>query len=209
LEPQLINVIAENKNEKMIIGEIKFFTWWWKDEEIRKGLVSKDSSPKNEYVEMQKWEYDYGEGGSVYPDKFDISFSIKNPASVSQTFSVQVLASYKIENIRKIRESGETSDKINSAIEQNSKKPKTLEELLLNVPWTKEKEIFSQNISLTSSSEQKVTVKDFDIGNILNEYYEQSDMSWPWRMKVMVLVKKQNGTIMAKAEKVLEIIPGD
>jgi len=184
---------AEN-NSPVEVAHIRFFAWWWRDEAVRMGLPS-PRPPKELYNEMNQWAFDHGEGGSVYPDNFDIVILLRNNKQEPRAVQVKMLTSFQLENI--------------SILQSEIKEDSTLANVKSEPVWTPAKEEYSTILNLSSLDSKEIVVKDYDFGNLLKKFYEKEDKFLPVLMKVRVVIYDQDNRVLTQRERTLDIILGD
>ena len=176
---------------------VKFFGWWWSEEELVRAGLDETKATKNTYLELNEWVSGVsGEGPE--PDYVDVVYCLKNQSGHPQDFIVTASAYFKWAP---------------PDLSLNADEDEDVDKLLAAIPWSSARKIgllVVRNVAPGESREVKFT--DFNLRSIAGKYLSEDGTRlpvWPWKFKAGITVKGADGKLVQTEEGILDVILDD
>lgn len=180
-----------NPKTEVINSTIEFYGWWWSDSQFEHGIDI--DTPKEGYLKIESWNA--GDGYSPHPDKLDINCSIENKMAKEVRLSFILKVDFKVDSYRNL-----------SRLESEQK----VKEKLESISWKNEVNVGRIGLTTIPVNEMRtISFKDFDIGSILQKYFESHNDDWAWKLRAKLYIYNEKGEQISKKEKIMDLIPGD
>ncbi len=204
------SVRTEELGDIVTIDAVKFFCTWPPNSGDTK--TNGNDGVVSQIVEMERWEYDYGEGGAVSPDNFDVVISLTNRQQLPRRIVARGVASFKVGQIAEYF--GYRKDFAVNDFAVDDEKSEVSTELinhdfLRSAPWSKETEMIRQSAQINPGENLNLTVGQIKLAEFLKPYFQKGEGSWPFVLRVSIVLEDEYGNRITSKDRNLEIIPAD
>lgn len=141
----------------VVVEKVQLFAWWWKRSTVERGFKS-SHRPKDEYLEITKWEYD-GEGYTTAPHALDFLSEVANRSTSSFEGTFRLTITSRYENYEELYFRDEDD---NPTIDQS---------VFANLPWRDREVVLDEHLNLQPGDVRVLTRKEYSIEGILNGKY--------------------------------------
>lgn len=182
----------DQTSTSLTIKDLKINGWWWPEHVVREGFNGDNPPPKDQYIEIKKWQYD-GDGLTTSPHQVDFLSTVVNNSRERFEGKLVFKVSFRFED-----ENLYTRDPKDGKIEFH-------QDVFETLPWMDESSVLSRNVTVNGKEELSVNLKEFDITKILNKTRDGKSIC---ALRLVAQITDESGRAVDSKETIMLVVMG-